>query len=122
MVSVVPIKGEVEVSCALPIDVDFIVLSEDASQVLDAVFVDVFHTEIINDRCEADWAPFVMPLSWGDCALLVPGFEETFGEEVVCNYSSLWEAVHPTVHFTENVAVCVYFFVESIVINDILWE
>jgi hypothetical protein len=106
VVSVVSINGEAKVSCALPIDVDFVVLSEDVGQVLDIIFVDVLHTEIVNNKCKADWAPVV--------TLSVPSFKEACGEEVLCNYSGLWEAVHPAAHLTENVVVCVYFAMESI--------
>ena len=43
-------------------------------------FVDVLHTKVVNDKGKADWAPVMTPISWGDCALSIPGFMETFGE------------------------------------------
>ena len=89
---------------------------------LDIFFVDVLHTKIVNDKGKADRAPVVSPISWGDCALTVPGFVETFGEEFLRDYSGLWEAVHPASHFTEDIAFCVHFVTESVFIDDILWE
>jgi len=90
--------------------------------VLDIFFVDVLHTKIVNNKGKADRAPVVTPISWGGFALSVPGFVETFGEEFLCNYSGLWEAVHPVSHFTEDIAICVHFVAESAFIDDILWE
>ena len=69
---------------------------------LDIIFVDVLHTKIVNSKGKADRAPGVTPISWGDFALSVPCFAERFGEEVLCNYSGLWEAIHPASYFTEK--------------------
>ncbi len=62
------------------------------------------------------------PISWCDLALPVPCLVEALGEEVLSNNAGLREAVHPVLHFTENVAICIRFVTESVFIDDVLGE
>jgi hypothetical protein len=119
---VVPVKREVKVSCAFPIDVNLIFLLEYAGEMFDSFLVDVLHSKVVNNKGEADWAPIVTPISWCDLALLVPCLVEALGEEVLSNNASLREAIHPALHFAENVAICVRFVMESVFIDDVLGE
>ncbi len=89
---------------------------------VDVGLVDVLHAKIVNNQGEADWAPFVAPVSRGYFALLVACFVELFGEEVLGNDAGLWEAVHSLSYFAENVAICIHFVTEFVFLNDILWE
>jgi hypothetical protein len=119
---VVPVEREAKVSRAFPINVDLIVLLEDAGKMFDVFLVDVLHSKVVDNEGEADWAPIGTPISWCDLALLVPCLVEALGEEVLSNNASLREAVHPASHFAENVAVCICFVTESIFIDDVLGE
>jgi hypothetical protein len=71
----------------------------------DVFLVDVLHSKVVDNKGEADLAPIMMPISWCDLALLVPCLVEALGEEVLSNNAGLREAVHPALHFAENVAV-----------------
>jgi hypothetical protein len=86
------------------------------------VFVDVLHPKIVNNKGEADVAPVMTPVSWCDCALLVSCFVKAFGEKFLHNDAGLWEAVHSALHFAENFAFCVHFVMESVFMDDVLWE
>jgi hypothetical protein len=65
-------------------------------------------------------APIVPPVSWCDSARAVSCFVKAFGEEVLRNNAGLWEAVHSTLHFAENIAICVHFVTECIFVDDVL--
>ncbi len=119
---VVPVKHEVKVLSAFPIDVDLVVLLEYAGGMFDIFLVDVLHSKVVNNKGEADWAPIVTPISWCDLALLVPCLVEALGEEVLNNNAGLREAIHPALHFAENLAICIRFVTESIFIDDVLGE
>ncbi len=119
---VVPIKHEAKVSRAFPINVNFIVFLEYADEMLDIVLVGVLYSKVIDNKGEADWAPIVTPVSWCDLALPVPCLVEVLGEEVLSKNAGLREAVHPALHFTENVAICIHFVMEPISIDDVLGE
>ncbi len=34
----------------------------------------------------------------------------------------MWKAIHPATHFTEDIAFCIRFVMETIFINNVLWE
>jgi hypothetical protein len=119
---VVPIKREAKVSRAFPINVNLVVLLEYADEMFDVVLVGVLYSKVVNNKGEADWVPIVMPVSWCDLALPVPCIVEALGEEVLGKNAGLREAVHPALHFTESVAICVHFVTESIFINDVWGE
>ncbi len=119
---VVPVKREAKLSRAFPVDVDLVGLFEYAGKMFDVFLVDVLHSKVVDNEGEADWAPIVMPIFWCDLALLVPCLVEALGEEVLSNNAGLREAVHPALHFAENVAVCVRFVMESVFIDDVLGQ
>ncbi len=89
---------------------------------VDVGLVDVLHTKIVNNQGEADWVPFVAPVSRGYFALLVACFVESFGEEVLGDDAGLRKAVHSLSYFAENIVICIYFVTEFVFIDDILWE
>ncbi len=117
---VVPVKREAKVSSAFPINVNLVILLEYADEMFDVVLIGVLYSEVIDNKGEADWAPVMTPVSWGDLALPVPRLLEVFGEEVLGNDAGLGKAVHPTLYFTEDVAICVDLVAESISLDDIL--
>ncbi len=119
---IIPIQCESKILCSVPIHVDFVILAKHAGEVVHVGFVDVFHSEIVDNQNETDWTPFVAPVSRCDCTLAVSCFVESFGEEFLRDDSGLREAVHSSLYFTENVAICVHFITESIFLYDILWE
>ncbi len=86
------------------------------------ILVDVLHTKIIHNQCEADGLPVVSPVPWRDLALAVSGLVKLLGEEVLRNDAGLRKAVHSSLHFTENIAICIHLVAESIFLNDIGWE
>jgi hypothetical protein len=106
---VVPIKHEAKVLHAFPIDVDLVVLLEYADKMFNLVLVGVLYSKVVDNKGEADLAPIVMPVSRCDLALPVPCLVEALGEEVLSKNAGFREAVHPALHFTENVAICVHF-------------
>ncbi len=120
---VIPIQWESKISCSVPIHVDFVILAEHAGEVVHVGLVDVFHAKIIvYNQSETDWTPFVAPVSWCYCTLAVSCLAEAFGEEFLRDDSGLREAVHSLSYFTENIAICIHFVTESVVLDDILWE
>jgi hypothetical protein len=119
---VIPIQCESKISCSIPIHVDFVILAENTGEVVHVGFVDVLHSEIVDDQSETDWTPFVVPESRCYCTLAVSCLVESFGEELLRDDSGLREAIHSSSYFTENVAICVHFITESVFLNDILWE
>jgi hypothetical protein len=114
--SIVPIKHESKVLHSFPVSVDCEVLFQYANEMLDIILVDVLHAEIVDDECKINRAPVVSPVPWRDLALLISGFVELPGEEVLRYDASLGEAVHPTLHFTEDIAICVHLVAESVFI------
>ncbi len=106
---VIPIQCESKISCSVPIQVDFIILAEHAGEVFHVDFVDVFYSEIVDDQCETDWTPFVVPVSWCYFTLAVSCLVESFGEELLRDDTGLREAVHSSSYFTENIAICIHF-------------
>lgn len=38
---------------------------------LDVAFANIFNTEVIDNETKEDWAPFVVPESWGFWILVV---------------------------------------------------
>jgi hypothetical protein len=119
---IVPVKCEAQVTCALPVGVDFVVLLKDVQEMLHIVLVGVLHAKVINNEGEADWVPVVAPVSRCDLALAVACLVKAFGEEFLSNDAGLWETVHPVSYFTEDIAFCIYFVTESIFVYDVLWE
>jgi hypothetical protein len=89
---------------------------------VDVVFVDVLHAKTIDNEGEADGAPVMMPVYWCDSALAVSCFVKAFAEDFLRNDVSLWEAIHSTLHFAENIAVRVHFVMECVFVHDVLWE
>jgi hypothetical protein len=120
--AIVPVKHEAKVSGAFPIYVDLVVLLEYTGEMFDISLVDVLHSKVVDNEGEADWAPIVMPISWCHIVLSVPCLVEALGEEVLSNNAGLREAVHPTSHFAENIAIYICFVTESIFIDDVLGE
>ncbi len=117
---VVPVKHEAKVLSAFPININLVVLLEYAGEMFDTFLVDLLHSKVVNNEGEADWAPVVMPISWCDLALPVTCLKEALSEEVLRNNVGLREAVHPTLHFTEDVAICFHFVAKSVFIDDVL--
>jgi hypothetical protein len=88
----------------------------------DVILVDILHTKIIHNQCEADGLPVVSLVPWCDLALVVSGLVKSLGKEVLRNDAGLRKAVHSLSHFTEDIAICIHLVVESIFLNDIGWE
>ncbi len=89
---------------------------------LHVVLVGVLHAKVIDNKGEADWAPVVAPVSRCDYALTVTCLVKAFGQEFLSNDAGLWEALHPATYFTEDIAFCIYFVMESVFVYDVLWE
>ncbi len=94
----------------------------DYNKVPDIILVDVLHTEIIHNQCEADGLPVVSLVPWRDLALAVFGLVKLLDKEVLHNDAGLRKAVHYSSHFTEDIAICVHLVMESVFLNDIGWE
>ena len=122
VLDIVPIKREAEVACPLPVRVNFIVLFEYAHEMLHVCLVDVFHTEVINNECETDGAPVMSPVPWCDFALVVPGFMESLGEEVLRDDTCLRKTIHSTSDFTKHIAIRIDLVTEAIFFDDVWWE
>ncbi len=86
------------------------------------ILVDVLHTEIIHNQCEADGSLVVSPVPWRDLALAVSSLVKSLGKEVLRNDASLRKAVHSSSHFTEDIAICIHLVAESVFLNDVGWE
>jgi hypothetical protein len=73
----------------------------------DIVFIDVFDSEIVNDKGETDGPPIVSPETWGELALPVSCDNQPFFEEFLCDDSSLGEPVHASANLAEHVPIVV---------------
>ncbi len=71
---VIPIDGEAETVCTLPVRVTFVILLEYCKEMFGICFVDVLDAKIVNSKGKTDRSPFVSPESWGDCSLRVACF------------------------------------------------
>ncbi len=69
---VVPVKGESDVSRSFPIYVDFLVFLQDADEVVRIFLTHLFYSKVVNNECEADGLPFVLPETGRCLALIVP--------------------------------------------------
>ena len=69
---VVPVEGESDVSCSFPIYVNFLVALQDADEVVRILLTHVFNSEVVDNECEADGSPFVLPETGRCLALMVP--------------------------------------------------
>ncbi len=69
---VVPVKGKSDVSCSFPIYVNFVFFLQDANEVVRILITHVFYSEVVDNECEADGSPFVLPETWRCLALIVP--------------------------------------------------
>ena len=76
----------------------------------DVVFIDVFDSEVVNDKGETDGPPIVSPEPWGELALTVSCDNQPFLEEFLSDDSCLGEPVHASANLTEHIPVLVYFF------------
>ena len=54
---VVPVKGQTKVKGTVPIGVAGVVLFEGFEEMLDIILVDVFYSEVLNNKGKADGAP-----------------------------------------------------------------
>ena len=121
-IDTVPIKSEAEIACSLPVRVNSIVLFEYTDEMLDICLVDVLHTEIINNECETDGVPVVSPIPWCDLALVVTGFVESLGEEVLHDDTCLRKTIHAASYLTKHIAIRIDFVTEAIFFDDVRWE
>ncbi len=119
---IVPIESESKVLHSFPVGVDCVVLFQYAHEILDVVLVNVLHAKVVNNKCETDGVPVVLPVPWRDLALLIPSFVKLLSEEVLCYDAGLWEAVHSASHFAEDIVICIHLVAESKFVNDIRWE
>ncbi len=119
---IVPIECESEVLRSFPVGVHCVILFQYAHEMLNVVLVNVLHAKVIDDECETDGAPVVLPVPWHDLALSIPSFVESLSEEVLSYDASLWEAVHSALHFAEDIAICIHLVTESVFVNDIRRE
>ena len=46
-------------------------------------FANIFHAEIVDNKGELDWSPFVLPKAWDQLALLVTAFVEALLKEFI---------------------------------------
>ena len=119
---IVPIQSEAEIACSLPVRVNFVVLFEYAHEVLYVCLVDVLHAEIVNDECKTDGAPVVSPVPWCDLALVVTGFVESLGEEILRDDTCLRKTIHAASYLTKHIAIRIDFVTEAIFFDDVWWE
>jgi hypothetical protein len=74
MVGVVPVYGDSEVACSVPVFFDVIMLLEDLEEMVDVFLANLLNAEVINHKCETDWTPCVFPVAGGYFGLRVAGF------------------------------------------------
>ncbi len=65
----VPIKRESKVTHSFPVSVDCVVLFQYAHEMLDVVLVNVLHAKVVNNKCETDGVPVMLPVPWRDLAV-----------------------------------------------------
>ena len=58
---VVPVEGDADVSSAIPLGFDFIVVLDDALEVQRVLSADILDAEVVDDQCELHWSPVVLP-------------------------------------------------------------
>jgi hypothetical protein len=58
---VVSVDIRSEIACAIPVLGAFVVFIQDAGEVLNVFTANVFDAEVINIKCEGDWAKIVLP-------------------------------------------------------------
>ena len=71
---VIPIEGNPNILAARPILGDFVMLFENTNQMHRMLFSNVFHSKIIDDKCERDRTSLVSPQARDRFALRVSMF------------------------------------------------
>ena len=66
---------------------DFVVFFEGLFEMECVFFADIFHSEVVDNQCDLDWAPFVAPESWYQLALVIASFVESFFQQFICQKS-----------------------------------
>ena len=46
-------------------------------------FADIFHAEIVDNKGELDWFPFMLPKAWDQLALVVSAVVEVLLEQLI---------------------------------------
>ncbi len=69
---VIPVEGESNLSRSFPIYVNFVVALQDADEVVRIFLTHAFNSKVVDDECEADGSPFVLPETGRCLALMVP--------------------------------------------------
>ena len=105
MMGTVPFEVDAAEAFAFPVNVDLLIMVAEAlDQMVGMLFANVFDTEVIDDKAEADWVPLVAPkarsVSYGGVTIVAQEMDELlFGE-----YARLWKAVHAVVYFSIDFA------------------
>ena len=84
-------------------------------------FALVLDAEVVDDEDEEDGAPFMSPESGSCGALVVPMRCETFSEEIVREFTCLFEAVHSISDFKVDPPI-VYLFSQVVFVDEFLWN
>ena len=70
-IAVVPLLGEPDVTCAIPVTGYVVVPFECLEQMVNVLYSDLLNAEIINTECKRNGLPVVLPETWVDFALVI---------------------------------------------------
>ncbi len=97
--AVVPFERQAGKEGAVNFFRDFVVLFESLAKMIQVGITNVLDGKVIDNECQHDGAPFVVPEPRGGDCLVVVEFGEEFSEEFVGKDACLGETIHAMVHF-----------------------
>ena len=105
MMGIVEFEVDATEVFAFPVNVNLLIMVAEAlDQMVGMLFANVFDTEVINNKAEADWVPLVVPnarsVSYGGVTIGAQEMDELLFSE----YARLWKAIHATVYFSIDFA------------------
>ena len=121
MLVVVPCDIDASNFLSQPIGGDFVGLLEGLEEVFGMVVANVLDSKVIHDEHKNDGSPFVVPEARHSGALVVAVGGKSFGEEVIGQFASLFEAIDAFCDLEVN-PVVEGILGEIVLINEFLWD
>ena len=80
---IIPFELDPAVQVARPVLNEFILVADAFYEMVGMFFAHIFYAEIVNNKQESDWPPFVSPQSWRIGAFVITVGGKSFLQEFV---------------------------------------
>ena len=99
---IIPIEGNTDVSLAVPFCSNAVIVFQRRLEMEGMLFAEILPPEIVDNKGELDWSPFVLPKAWHELALVVTAFVESLLKQFVGQQAGLRKAIHAPIFFDVN--------------------